>query len=531
MNKYEFKYEIKTPKKHYSCIVETPVTKFEIDEDAKFLNCTKGNVVYGFSMVNNTMPYIPKNFGNFFPKMKAIQIKNSSLEEISSENFVKLRNLELVDLSYNEIQFLEGDPFQHNSQLSTIDFSNNKIFAIGPNVFANLKQNDRNIKIELNTCFSSTISKSNWIKGIESLNNLCWSSSKIMDINVLKNTRSIQRLKRSNKSSNEGMGNELQSFLDFFLKNLTQFKPQNDWNSAIANLNATLLGIDKNVNELRDIEKVFSNTTNKNNDELKKDINKINSDLSTNFSTNEKKIDDIKTQFNTINDKINEIASTIDDLSNKINNTMKGMIIEILNSSKNDNKSKKNLKNSDNENGNQQVNNERNLTIIEYVNTALLILLIIIVLIFKCFDKKRKSPENPQYDKIKRVPSRVNSKIKSQREPAISSTSFGSLRRENSENLVDKNGYLHELAQQDTHKDSQNNYNQDYSELMYETAQWNESSKQSHLESHPQINESISAALSNDDFYAEIPAQVKVVDLQAGEEKEDSEIYAVITNP
>jgi hypothetical protein len=124
---------------------------------------------------------------------------------------------------------------------------------------------------------------------------------------------------------------------------------------------------------------------------------------------------------------------------------------------------------------------------------------------------KSSKPADSQYETVKKENSGIGIQGEIQE-------GFGAASREHAENLGEN---LYELTQHDNH-------NLAYSESMYETAQWDESSKMSHQQSHPTVSASISAAQSNEDFYAEIPAQANVVDRQVGDEKGETDIYAVI---
>lgn len=100
---------------------------------------------------NQVCHYLPSGMGVFFPKVYHLDVKNSGLKTITSDNlktFPKLRHLYFRN---NPIESLPEGLFQYNPQLEFITLDDNKIKQVGLNIFDSL-QKLISLSMERNVC-------------------------------------------------------------------------------------------------------------------------------------------------------------------------------------------------------------------------------------------------------------------------------------------------------------------------------------------------------------------------------------------
>lgn len=82
--------------------------------------------------------YFPLDVEKFFGNLEGFTIQKSKLSEIRKEDLKQLKNLRMIDLYFNEIQYLERNLFEFNPKLEYIAVHDNKITHIDPHVFDKL---------------------------------------------------------------------------------------------------------------------------------------------------------------------------------------------------------------------------------------------------------------------------------------------------------------------------------------------------------------------------------------------------------
>lgn len=105
------------------------------------------------SIEEQTVHYLPKNLGLFFPNLMYITINKSGLKEITKndlKDFPKLRN---IAVRGNDIENLPGDLFSSNLQLAHVGFPTNKIKTIGRDIFK-LANSLESVNFLRNECIS-----------------------------------------------------------------------------------------------------------------------------------------------------------------------------------------------------------------------------------------------------------------------------------------------------------------------------------------------------------------------------------------
>lgn len=89
--------------------------------------------------------FLPHQLQKFFPALQEISIIKSKLQSISKADLQPFKSLKILSLFDNELERLDGDLFEFNSELQHIDLKNNKLKFIGQNVMkpmTNLKYAD-----------------------------------------------------------------------------------------------------------------------------------------------------------------------------------------------------------------------------------------------------------------------------------------------------------------------------------------------------------------------------------------------------
>lgn len=93
--------------------------------------------IEGFTAVNKNLTFVPK-FGDDKSKIKILKITHSNLTAISIKDLKDFPKLLVLDLSWNQIEYLERNLFAMNENLKMIIFHNNKIKKIDQKVFDDL---------------------------------------------------------------------------------------------------------------------------------------------------------------------------------------------------------------------------------------------------------------------------------------------------------------------------------------------------------------------------------------------------------
>lgn len=101
--------------------------------------------------VNQDLPKFPKGVGNFFPKLKAIRLLQSSLRELSANDLKPFSDLIYIRIYNNPLSVVDGDSFKFNKKLKLVDLDSNKIEHVGPNLLSHSKDL-KEVKFENNIC-------------------------------------------------------------------------------------------------------------------------------------------------------------------------------------------------------------------------------------------------------------------------------------------------------------------------------------------------------------------------------------------
>jgi len=81
---------------------------------------------------------IPQELTLIFPNIRKLLICNSKLKKISKNDLIEYKNLEIISMMENELEYLPGDLFEGFKNLNYINFKKNKLIFIEPNILDGL---------------------------------------------------------------------------------------------------------------------------------------------------------------------------------------------------------------------------------------------------------------------------------------------------------------------------------------------------------------------------------------------------------
>lgn len=91
--------------------------------DASFAGHENSDVSALLIANNRKVEFLPTDIYKKFPNLEVYFAKGTSVKKISSQNFARLTNLRLLDLSMNELEVIPDDCFQGLTRLYKIDLS------------------------------------------------------------------------------------------------------------------------------------------------------------------------------------------------------------------------------------------------------------------------------------------------------------------------------------------------------------------------------------------------------------------------
>lgn len=144
---------------HYGCCIQniqTPENK-RIDVYGFHKNGRTYADVIHIKFFNCNIMKIPPGLTEIFPNIKDLVICSSKLKKINKVDLFEYKNLEIISMMDNEIEFLPGDLFDGFENLNYINFKKNKLTLIEPNILDGLKSVryvDFSNNVNYEKCFS-----------------------------------------------------------------------------------------------------------------------------------------------------------------------------------------------------------------------------------------------------------------------------------------------------------------------------------------------------------------------------------------
>lgn len=94
--------------------------------------------VRAFDISGQTCNYLPQRIKNFFPNIELLQVWKSKLKALSKDDLEPFKKLQVLHMHANNLESLESDLFEFNTQLVRIDFRHQNLLKIGYRIFDNL---------------------------------------------------------------------------------------------------------------------------------------------------------------------------------------------------------------------------------------------------------------------------------------------------------------------------------------------------------------------------------------------------------
>jgi len=141
----------------------------------------------GFSAVNKNLFFVPQFGDDMSQKIEILAIAHSNLTAISIKDLKDFPKLLVLDLSWNQIEYLERNLFAMNENLKMIIFHNNKIKKIDHKVFDDLSSLAY-LDLTNNICINENKTTESEVIGlIENISEKCKDLMIIDRIDVLEN--------------------------------------------------------------------------------------------------------------------------------------------------------------------------------------------------------------------------------------------------------------------------------------------------------------------------------------------------------
>lgn len=91
--------------------------------------------VKGLRIQNKIINYIPRFIESLAQRITYFRIHSCHLKVVSKEDLQQFANLTVLSLASNDLEWLDGDLFDFNTQLDVFWFHDNKVKFIGANLF------------------------------------------------------------------------------------------------------------------------------------------------------------------------------------------------------------------------------------------------------------------------------------------------------------------------------------------------------------------------------------------------------------
>lgn len=126
-----------------------------------------------FTINRQTVNYMPKGIGKFFPGISGLSIIQSKLKVIDKDDLQPFDRLVVLYLNGNELETLSGDLFDHNPLLRDLFVNGNKLKSIGSKIFTKLTLLEY-ADFDDNICINDRAPSQLWIPAfIEKLRQQC----------------------------------------------------------------------------------------------------------------------------------------------------------------------------------------------------------------------------------------------------------------------------------------------------------------------------------------------------------------------
>lgn len=93
-------------------------------------NKTKNESVHGFWVEGAKCEFIPRNIDSVLPNLRRIGFKNTVLKSLSKFDLAPFAELETLILMENQIEFLDGDLFEYNTNIKSLTLNESRLLIV-----------------------------------------------------------------------------------------------------------------------------------------------------------------------------------------------------------------------------------------------------------------------------------------------------------------------------------------------------------------------------------------------------------------
>ncbi|KAG5679129.1 hypothetical protein PVAND_008721 [Polypedilum vanderplanki] len=120
-----------------------------------------------------TLLFVPRNFSNFFPNIKAILIWNTTIETLFGDEFDEFPKLEYFDFYYSNLTTISSKLFEKTPKMVCVWFGSNMIERVGHDLFTPLNVTQLKIvSFHNNRCINRYVNNGNTTAIISLINEL-----------------------------------------------------------------------------------------------------------------------------------------------------------------------------------------------------------------------------------------------------------------------------------------------------------------------------------------------------------------------
>lgn len=92
-------------------------------------------MVKGLGIYSQSINFMPRGFGNFFPNLLGLELANSNLKVIRRQDLSSFKLLQVIVMHGNRLESLELDTFAENPDIAFIYLPNNDFKQLDPKTF------------------------------------------------------------------------------------------------------------------------------------------------------------------------------------------------------------------------------------------------------------------------------------------------------------------------------------------------------------------------------------------------------------
>jgi Leucine-rich repeat (LRR) protein len=136
----------------YDLTVDSPDTNItSLEFSRRWINHNEIQSFYVYQSPD--FEYFPKGVENYFVNVKVLVVAYTGLKVLTQEDLKPLTKLRDLYVDNNQLEVIESDLFEFNTDIEVMNFSNNRIKTVGVNAFAPLKSIEH-LNMQNNDCIN-----------------------------------------------------------------------------------------------------------------------------------------------------------------------------------------------------------------------------------------------------------------------------------------------------------------------------------------------------------------------------------------